>query len=384
MSSISKPKGRRYYRIDFYHPLTGKRVVRSLRVETLKSAQGLQRTIDERLQMVRLGQLRFNEVFQAQSADALMSELIDDFVTYLDSPRCQITSERKREIHKYHMQRFKEDWGHMPVAEFDKDVVELDLIEALRDAKVSESYLRVILASYMRCMTFATKDRKWRKVVKFNPFAGTIPKNKNNKVARYFQPWEKVQILEYFTNPERPFWAQCYFPLLLDSGCRPGNLITEIKWKHVSLEMAQFKLFTKGKWVYVDVGELGLWALKRAAQHRNIKDDRVFWQVNGYEALKSQWRRARDFWERPDNDYEPIEARLHDFRSNYAIWFLLNGGDIYNLMAQVGWSDWRSSQPYIRFVKQSNQLKEQDKIYLDAIKNVCDMCAVSTRASSFE
>ena len=362
MSSISKEKGHKYYKYHYRHPITGKWTRVSMRVATRAAAQKIKPLYDERVEMLRLGKINGDDIFNFSSNVKTVAELVRDFGDYLDSPACSIGDTKKR-IHLGHLKRFAKDWGNYRVNQITKILIEDEIIEDLRREGKSDGYIHEILKTYQRAFTFATRDRRYRAAVETNPFFGMLPKSKEKKVPRFFESWEMIQILDYFNRPEAPEWARHYFPILLCCGDRPGKLL-DLTWCNVFLEEKRIKLYGKKRWRYFSLDDpttpeenrIILDCLTRAARHRKLKDDRVFWMAKNYEAVKSQWRRAKKYWEN-SRDHIVIDAALYDFRRSYACWYLMRGGDFYDLFARMGWEDWRSARPYIQFVSKSE--KEQ-------------------------
>lgn len=175
--------------------------------------------------------------------------------------------------------------------------------------------------------------------IEANPFHRIVPKKEKKKPV-FFRKEEIDRIIEYFDN--RPVWQRTFFLLLLNTGMRKTETML-LKWENVFFDEMLLKFHSKGRERFVPLNDIAIALLRQ--HERRLGDDRVFWQCALQSTIDTAWRRCR-------RDLNLRKYTIHNFRSNYASWFIMNGGDHTKLMEIMGWEDYDTLKIYAGLSKE--------------------------------
>lgn len=84
---------------------------------------------------------------------------------------------------------------------------------------------------------------------------------------------------------------------------------------------------------------------------RHIKSKLVFWHDDGepYRNVSSNFQQFRRRFAK-DNPGDPVSFRFHDLRHRFAVTYLRNGGNIYDLQGVLGHSSIKTTELYLDFL----------------------------------
>lgn len=328
MSSIDKPKGEKYWKITFY--IGGRRVRRSLRVESKTHAKKIQQRIDYELAM---GTLDTNNIFanknDKRSLDMLIQKFLDHLKNNENYSKNSLIAYRRAANLLHEITP-----GNFQVSQIDQRYISAHLLPAL-EKKFKPASVR----HYVRCFSVIFGYGKKIGLLEKNPFYGQAPRV-GKKMPVYFKDHEVNKICQYFYHSDRSAWKRLYFLTLLNTGNRREEHFNLCWSKNVFLDEGFIKFAGKGnKERLVPLNDESV-SLFRAAERR-LGSDRVFWQVENVDTVSKAWIEARK--------EIGIPYRLHNFRSNYASRFVMAGGSIYDLMQIMGWESYETAKIYLAF-----------------------------------
>jgi integrase/recombinase XerD len=167
-----------------------------------------------------------------------------------------------------------------------------------------------------------------------------------------------------FARMHSTFGELCRFALL--TGMRKDEIVF-LKWRDVDLDRKAVQLFiTKNRTVrVVPLSDEAVELLRR----RNHREGYVFVTREGghYQRVTEMWReimiRTIKKWSDQHPDHHPdhpyTRFRFHDLRHLFAIRYLRNGGNLYDLQKILGHSTIRQTEEYLQYLTPAQQARAQ-------------------------
>lgn len=178
-------------------------------------------------------------------------------------------------------------------------------------------------------------------------------------------PLTDDEIVRIFRAVRRSPQNTAIVALLLDAGLRRRE-VYELPLAHIDQENLSVRIFGKGrKWRTVPYGRTTAKILERHLQWRELvspKTDRLFVARDGggLSSGKMQYRLTRI-----RKESGVTRLYLHLFRITYATRFLLNGGDMFLLKANLGHTTFYSVGKYIRIADSQDHTLSRKASVLD-------------------
>lgn len=329
MSSIYKPKNSKNYYISI--KLDGKWTTRSLGVSSKKEALEVQRILDYE----NAKGAASNENFvSSRDRGKLLYDFLDDVVAYLKTRKNY--SHKTLSAYNLAIRQLKEVFEDISMKHITRRRIETKLLPYL-ESKHSQGSVTSYMSRFSAIFKYAIR---WE-ILDKNPFHLTIPKPPNYMPV-YFEPHELKKIIAYFDSEDREPWVRDFFMLKLNTGLRRAEMV-DLRWDiNVMLRSKQLKFRGKGnKERIVPLNDEAVKILTR--RRRKLGYVKVFFEIkknpHSVPPVTAEWNRARKAL--------GIKAKLHALRSNYASWFIMNGGDSAALKEIMGWQDWKTLDRYL-------------------------------------
>lgn len=321
MSSIHK--NGKYWTMRFKYE--GKQYNRSLKVTRKRAAEEIQAQVDER---IAKGTLRIDNILDPGSdKDVRLPELIALFREYLRHGSKKY-ADTTITAYDYSCEVIQKIFGNVYLNQIDPH--RFNLIPYLRkEYGWKENTIRHHLVNWRSIFGFAARSG----FIEANPFHRIVPKKEKKKPV-FFRTEEIEKIKQYFLA--RDDWQRTYFILMLNTGMRKHETF-DLRWNQVFFDEHLLMFFSKGRERIVPLNDAAKMVLR---QHpRQLGNDRVFWQITGITTIDTAWRRLRRTVKLP-------KYKIHNLRSNFASWFIMNGGNIATLMEIMGWEDYETAKIY--------------------------------------
>ena len=325
MSHIYKPKNEKKYKIVFSY--RGKKYHRSLRVASLKDARILQARIDFDIAQ---GTLNPATLLPYQKK---LQTVNDMFEAFLKSAALSEKKPASIERYGYAIRRVAPIIGEMRTGDLTRRYVKNELTQELTRQGVTTEHRRTIFI-HMRAIWYWLIDEDEGQGVTDNPFARNVPA-KVHRLPKYYERGQIEEYKEWLSDQEERF--RVYFTLLLNAPLRKTEA-WDLEWSNVQLEELVLRYYAKRHDRIVEITQETADIL---ASFRVLGKDRVFWNIASTSILDKFHRKAQKEF--------PWMGRIHDFKSNWATWFMKNGGDIHELMRQCGWKDLQTAMVYVNF-----------------------------------
>lgn len=328
MASISKPPGSKNWIIQFYH--NGKKYRRSLKVATKRDALHLKQLIERRLAE---GVFDPDSLTRQTPRVTRLSQLIDLWKNNID--RRKDLSVKSKISYLFAADLLLRLAGDTYLNQITRGYVQDHILIELGNLYDSIGTINSKMTSFRAIFSFALRNE----FITANPFSGQVPRRLPGKPVWFRQ--EEIQLyLNYWKDPARPKWAQTYFVTLLNTGNRMSEHFN-LTWSgNIFLEESIIKFKGKGRYGgkerIVPLNDAAIAAFSEA--QRKIGEDRVFWQINTHEAIKSAWQR---FQKKTGWKY-----KLHNTRSNHASWMIMQGESVEKVMEIHGWEDYQTYKLY--------------------------------------
>jgi len=330
MAHIYKPKDSKNYVIKFN--FRGKQYLRSLKVKNKRDAERLKSEIEL---AIALGTFDPNQISSADNGQSNLFEFLDDYLKYIHSRR-QRYSPGTIECYERSVDYLKRHFHDVPLSSITQRKIETETLPWL-ESEYAPATVKHHMVNFRQIFAFAVK---WELLAK-NPFGGLVPKL-SRKMPVFFKEDEIKNIIDYFSRPKTVRWQRLYFLLMLNTGNRKSEHLN-LSWsKNVFLEEQVLKFSGKGgKERIVPLNDFSIQLLREA--ERRLGEDRVFWQAKTKNTINSAWDTARR--------QLGLKYKLHNFRSNFASWFVMKGGNPVALMEIMGWEDWQTVKVYMTLSK---------------------------------
>lgn len=315
----------------------GKKYTRSLGVKFKADALNLQRQIDYR---ISLGTFDPSTLLQRDDPDKGDTRLYAFLDAFLETTQKRNISAHSLDAYRYAVKLFKQLQNDVPLSFLETEKF-VDWLEEYLIPHLDENYAPASVAHHLTYFRAIFNYALKRRYIKRNPFEKMVPKSAR-LTPFFYRKEELAQILAYFNDPHRPLWQQVYFPLLINTGLRKTEALN-LKWgENIFLEEMLLKFPGKGQNErIVPLNNAALAALRNLP--RKLGENRAFYMISSH-AVDSAWRTAKRRL--------GITRKIHDFRKNYASWFMMSVGDVYRLMNIMGWSEFSHAKPYLALSKQ--------------------------------
>ncbi|MCB0263266.1 MAG: tyrosine-type recombinase/integrase [Calditrichaeota bacterium] len=326
MATIYKPGNSRNYSIKFY--FNGKQYHRSLKVKNKRDAERLKSEIE-----MAIAQGAFNpeQLVSGVRKETLLFDFLNDYLQYLDSRRNKY-SPRTVECYERSVVKLRQIIGNIPLKSVNVKLIETKILPYL-ESQFKPATVKHNIVNFRQIFSFTVK---WELLPK-NPFSGLAPKL-SREMPVFFKESEIRKIINYFNRPDGVPWQQLYFLLMLNTGNRKTELFNLTWSNNIFLDEQVIKFHGKGNNErIVPLNDFAIHLLRSA--DRRLGEERLFWEVKSTSTIDSAWQYART--------KIGLRYKIHHFRSNFASWFIMNGGNPIALMKIMGWEDWQTVKVYM-------------------------------------